>query len=69
MMWVIQFLLFASCLSSDDAWRAKGQPARHFHVRRLCRVVPLENAAPKQLLNLASLPFICNWVAPMPEVH
>jgi RNA-splicing ligase RtcB len=32
-------------------------------------VVPLEDAAPKQLLDVASLPFICNWVAPMPEVH
>jgi hypothetical protein len=31
--------------------------------------VPLENAARQQLLNVAQLPFIYKWVAPMPDVH
>jgi len=31
--------------------------------------VPLEDAAQKQLLNVASLPFIYKWVAAMPDVH
>ena len=31
--------------------------------------VPIEEAAKKQLLNVAQLPFIFNWVAAMPDVH
>ena len=31
--------------------------------------VPLEEAAQKQLLNVAQLPFIYKWVAAMPDVH
>jgi len=31
--------------------------------------VPLENAAQKQLRNVAQLPFIYKWVAAMPDVH
>ncbi len=31
--------------------------------------VPLEEAARKQLLNVAALPFIYKWVAAMPDVH
>jgi len=31
--------------------------------------VPLEEAAQKQLLNVARLPFIYKWVAAMPDVH
>ena len=31
--------------------------------------VPLEEAAQKQLLNVAQLPFIYKWVAAMPGVH
>jgi RNA-splicing ligase RtcB len=31
--------------------------------------VPLEDAAPQQLLNVAQLPFIYKWVAAMPDVH
>jgi len=31
--------------------------------------VPLEDAARKQLLNVAQLPFIYKWVAAMPDVH
>lgn len=31
--------------------------------------VPLEDAARKQLLNVAQLPFVFKWVAAMPDVH
>ena len=31
--------------------------------------VPLEDAARKQLLNVAQLPFVFRWVAAMPDVH
>src|SRR6476660_2288330 len=31
--------------------------------------VPVEEAAQKQLLNVAQLPFIYRWVAAMPDVH
>src|SRR5215472_8877190 len=31
--------------------------------------VPLEDAAQKQLLNVAQLPFIFKWIAAMPDVH
>ncbi len=31
--------------------------------------VPFEDAAKRQLLNIASLPFIYKWVAAMPDVH
>src|SRR6202171_1074283 len=31
--------------------------------------VPLEDAARKQLLNAAQLPFIFKWIAAMPDVH
>jgi tRNA-splicing ligase RtcB (3'-phosphate/5'-hydroxy nucleic acid ligase) len=32
-------------------------------------VVPLEDAAQRQLLNVASLPFICEWVAAVSDVY
>jgi len=31
--------------------------------------VPVEEAAEKQLLNVALMPFIYKWVAAMPDVH
>jgi tRNA-splicing ligase RtcB len=31
--------------------------------------VPLEDAARKQLLKAAQLPFIFKWIAAMPDVH
>src|SRR5215471_18626152 len=31
--------------------------------------VPVEEAAQKQLLNVAQLPFVFKWVAAMPDVH
>src|ERR1700755_1699058 len=33
------------------------------------RGVPLEDAARRQLVNMASLPFIHRWIAVMPDVH
>src|SRR5206468_8142043 len=33
------------------------------------RGVPVEEAAKKQLLNIATLPFIYRWIAVMPDVH
>ncbi|HEY8166313.1 MAG TPA: RtcB family protein, partial [Gemmatimonadaceae bacterium] len=31
--------------------------------------VPVEEAAKKQLLNIATLPFLYRWIAVMPDVH
>src|ERR1051326_7434652 len=33
------------------------------------RGVPLEDEARRQLINMASLPFIHRWIAVMPDVH
>jgi tRNA-splicing ligase RtcB (3'-phosphate/5'-hydroxy nucleic acid ligase) len=44
-------------------------PRRAFPSRPGPRGVPLEDAAQKQLLNVAQLPFIYKWVAAMPDVH
>jgi tRNA-splicing ligase RtcB len=38
-------------------------------IKAWTRGVPLEDAARKQLLNVARLPFIYKWVAAMPDVH
>src|SRR5881409_948116 len=38
-------------------------------VKAWTKGVPLEDAALKQLLNVAQLPFIFKWVAAMPDVH
>src|SRR5262252_6463587 len=38
-------------------------------VKAWTKGVPLEDAAQKQLLNVAQLPFIFKWVAAMPDVH
>ncbi len=38
-------------------------------VKAWTRGVPVEDAARKQLLNIASMPFIFRWVAVMPDVH
>ncbi len=38
-------------------------------IKSWTRGVPLEDAARKQLENVASLPFIHRWVAAMPDVH
>src|SRR6267142_1527821 len=42
----------------------KGTP-----IKAWTRGVQLEDAAQKQLKNVASLPFIYKWVAAMPDVH
>ncbi len=38
-------------------------------VKRWTRGVPVEDAAKRQLANIAKLPFIHKWVAAMPDVH
>jgi tRNA-splicing ligase RtcB (3'-phosphate/5'-hydroxy nucleic acid ligase) len=38
-------------------------------VKTWTKGVPLEDAARKQLLNAAQLPFIFKWIAAMPDVH
>jgi hypothetical protein len=38
-------------------------------IKSWTRGVPFEDVARKQLLNVASLPFIHRWVAAMPDVH
>src|ERR1041384_7208262 len=38
-------------------------------VKAWTKGVPLEDAARKQLLNAARLPFIFKWIAAMPDVH
>ena len=38
-------------------------------VKMWTKGVPLEDAARKQLLNAAQLPFVFKWIAAMPDVH
>ena len=38
-------------------------------VKSWTRGVPFEEEAKRQLLNIASLPFIHKWIAVMPDVH
>ena len=38
-------------------------------IKAWTRGVPVEEAAKKQLLNIATLPFIYRWIAVMPDVH
>src|SRR5579859_6711144 len=45
------------------------KPERGVPIKAWTRGVALEAAAEKQLLNVASLPFICKWMAAMPDVH
>jgi len=44
-------------------------PAHGAHIKAWTRGVPVEDAAKKQLLNIAALPFIYRWIAVMPDVH
>jgi len=44
-------------------------PEKGVPIKAWTRGVPLEDAAEKQLRNVASLPFIYKWVAAMPDVH
>src|SRR5258705_12259796 len=45
------------------------KPESGVPIKAWTRGVALEAAAEKQLLNVASLPFIFKWVAAMPDVH
>lgn len=44
-------------------------PEKGVPVKAWTKGVPLEDAARKQLLNAAQLPFIFKWIAAMPDVH
>src|SRR5260370_32016376 len=44
-------------------------PEHGVPIKAWTRGVALEAAAEKQLLNVASLPFIYKWMAAMPDVH
>jgi tRNA-splicing ligase RtcB len=44
-------------------------PSPHGLIKAWIRGVPIEDAARKQLVNLASLPFVHRWIAVMPDVH
>ena len=44
-------------------------PDKGVPIKAWTKGVPLEDAAQKQLLNVAQLPFIYKWVAAMPDVH
>src|SRR5499433_2407450 len=45
------------------------KPENGVPIKAWTKGVPLENAAQKQLRNVAQLPFIYKWVAAMPDVH
>jgi tRNA-splicing ligase RtcB (3'-phosphate/5'-hydroxy nucleic acid ligase) len=45
------------------------EPSGGVPIKAWTRGVPLEDAAAKQLHNIAHLPFIHKWVAAMPDVH
>ncbi len=45
------------------------KPENGVPIKAWTKGVPLEEAAQKQLLNVAALPFIYKWVAAMPDVH
>ena len=44
-------------------------PENGVPVKAWTKGVPLEDAARKQLLNAAQLPFVFKWIAAMPDVH
>jgi tRNA-splicing ligase RtcB (3'-phosphate/5'-hydroxy nucleic acid ligase) len=45
------------------------KPENGVPIKAWTKGVPLEEAAQKQLMNVAALPFIYKWVAAMPDVH
>lgn len=45
------------------------KPEKGVPIKAWTKGVPVEEAAQKQLLNVAQLPFVFKWVAAMPDVH
>src|SRR6201996_1211908 len=45
------------------------KPSNGAPIKAWTKGVPVEEAAQKQLMNVAQLPFIFKWVAAMPDVH
>src|SRR6185503_17339338 len=57
-----------SVVSDDTSYKLIEAPGA-VPIKAWVRGVPLEDAAEKQLRNVARLPFIHRWVAAMPDVH
>ena len=45
------------------------KPEKGVPIKAWTKGVPVEEAAQKQLLNVAQLPFVFRWIAAMPDVH
>jgi tRNA-splicing ligase RtcB (3'-phosphate/5'-hydroxy nucleic acid ligase) len=45
------------------------KPQKGLPIKAWIKGVPIEEAAQKQLVNVAQMPFIYKWVAAMPDVH
>src|SRR3977135_346588 len=54
-------------MPNDNTYEAI--PSGGAPIKAWTRGVPVEDAAKKQLLNIATLPFIYRWLAVMPDVH
>src|ERR1700682_923619 len=55
-------------MSNDHTYEVFA-PERGVPIKAWTRGVPVEEAGKKQLLNIATLPFIYRWLAVMPDVH
>src|SRR4051794_37199037 len=55
-------------MSNDHTYEVFA-PEHGAPIKAWTRGVPVEDAAKKQLLNIAKLPFIYRWIAVMPDVH
>src|SRR6478672_13498749 len=53
---------------SDNTYNVY-KPNKGVPIKAWTKGVPVEEAAQKQLMNVAQLPFIYKWVAAMPDVH
>ncbi|MGH7930358.1 MAG: RtcB family protein, partial [Candidatus Binatia bacterium] len=45
------------------------EPAKGVPIKAWTKGAAIEDAAEKQLRNVASMPFVYKWVAAMPDVH
>lgn len=55
-------------MANDHTYEVFSQP-EGVPIKAWTRGVPVEDAAKKQLFNIATLPFIFRWIAVMPDVH
>lgn len=56
-------------MSTQRTYDVFTNPEQRVPVKAWTRGVPVEDAAKKQLSNIARMPFIHQWVAAMPDVH